>query len=46
MMDTRSVTIIIGPVDVSNRIVNIHMFASSGSQQLMEISIVIIRDKK
>ena len=27
-------------------IVNIHMFASSGSQQLMENSIVIIRDKK
>jgi hypothetical protein len=45
-MDARSVTILIGPVDVSNLIVSIPMFASSASRQLMENSIVIIRAKK
>jgi hypothetical protein len=45
-MDARSVTILIGPVDVSNLIVSIPMFASSASRLLMENSIVIIRAKK
>ena len=45
-MDTRSVTITIRLVDVSNLIVSIPMFASSASGPPMENSIVIIRTKK
>ena len=46
MTDTRSVTILIGPVDASKLIVSIPMFAGNASRQLIENLIVIIRAKK